>query len=171
MTTNRWFPILATLVTIACTGAAQAGEKIRYQDLRKQLTHFTDTLANRGFDVVTLDGKQHRGRTLFLGADHVRIFHSEKAWDDLPSGQIVRIEISQRGRFFHHIPESATYPLWGAYAVCGNINSNVVIWLCAVPATAVFSPLWAYTAVTAPFYLAADGVTFVIPPKVYEIVQ
>jgi hypothetical protein len=41
--------------------------------------------------------------------------------------------------------------------------------ICAVPTTLVFSPVWAYTLATAPFFLAADGIAFLIPPKVYEI--
>jgi hypothetical protein len=40
-----------------------------------------------------------------------------------------------------------------------------------IPLTILGSPWWAYTAVTAPFFLAADGVAFFIPTKVYEIVH
>ncbi len=32
-------------------------------------------------------------------------------------------------------------------------------------------PVLAYTAATTPFFLAADGIAFLIPPKVYEIVH
>jgi hypothetical protein len=35
----------------------------------------------------------------------------------------------------------------------------------------VFAPLWGYAAVTAPFFLASDGVALLIPPKVYEIMH
>jgi hypothetical protein len=34
----------------------------------------------------------------------------------------------------------------------------------------LLSPVWAYTAVSTPIYLALDGVGALIPPKVYEIV-
>ena len=40
-----------------------------------------------------------------LELDHVRIFHRNGSFDDLPKDQIARIEISQFDRFFRHIPE------------------------------------------------------------------
>ena len=174
MTNNRafrkGFAIVAALATIACMGTAVAAEKIRFEDIPQRLAPFGTVLAYRAFNVITVDGKKHGGRRLLLEPDHVRIFYSDKAWADLASAQISRIEIGQRGRFFHHIQERALVPLILAYIVCGNIDSKVAGTLCLVPATGVFSPFWAYTAVTAPVWLAADCVTFLIPPKVYEIV-
>jgi len=121
--------------------------------------------------IVTLDGKEFRGRRLGLDAGHLRVFHGEKSWKDLPIGEVARIEISQGGRFSHHIVDSAVIPIGLGVCLCGADSGAVWPTLCAIPVTAAFSPVWAYTAVTAPFYLASDAVAFFIPPKVYEIVH
>ncbi len=168
MTINRWFPIMAVLMTLACTGAGQAAEKIRYEDLRKRLG--PDMLSNRGFTLVTLDGKKYRSRSVVLEHGHVRLYAKNRLFEDLPSAQISRIEISQGGRFVKHVVASAGEPLGLAEWGCGGEDERGSPG-CRTIQTAMWSPLWAYTAVTAPFYLAADGVAFLIPPKVYEIVQ
>ena len=160
--------LTVAFVTIACAGTALGAEEIRYEAL---LAHLGNDLEHRGFKVVTLDGKEHSGRRLHLESDHVRVFHRRNRWDDLPSEQISRIEISQGGRFFHHIIFSAALPVWiGAFA-CDTTGGSGTSRSCMVYVTAVFSPVWAYTAATAPVYLAAVGVAFLIPPKVYEIVH
>jgi hypothetical protein len=151
----------------------KAADKIRYEEIPNRLAPFGSVLAYRGFSVVTLDGKKHGGRRLRLESDHVRIFHLNNTFEDLPSEQISRIEISQAGRFFHHIVDSAEIPLLGAGLACGGFFSEPgnLSPACLVPVTALLSPVWAYTAVTAPFYLASDGVAFLIPRKVYEIIH
>ena len=154
-------------MTVACLATSQAAEKIRYEEISKRLAPFGTVLAFRGFSVTTADGKQHEGRRMLLESDHLRIFQGDTAFEDLPSGEVSRIEISQGGRFFHHIVGPAQLPVAGASIICGGLEDPA----CLVPATAAFSPLWAYTAATAPFYLIADGVAFLIPPKVYEIVH
>ena len=171
--TNKWLLriLCAALATTACLAAAQGAEKIRYEDIPTRLGAFGTILEYRGFKVITLDGKEHRGRRLGLDADHLRVFHGEKSWEDLPNKQISRIEISQGGRFSHHIIDSAVIPVGFGVFFCGADSGAVGPTLCAIPVTAAFSPVWAYTAVTAPFYLASDAVAFLIPPKVYEILH
>jgi hypothetical protein len=162
----------AALITIACLGTCEAAEKIRYEEIPNRLGPFDSVLAYRGFRVVTLDGKTHSGRRLRLEWDHVRIFHRNNTWEDLPGKQIARIEISQGGRFFHKIVDGVEAALLIPALACSESDSTVG---CMVGASALLSPLiapiWAYSAVTAPFYLAADGVAFLVPPKVYEIVH
>jgi hypothetical protein len=120
--------------------------------------------------VKTIDGKRHNGRRLLLQRDHVRVFHLDNSFEDLPAAQISRIEITQTGRFLHHIGESAIIPLaLGAFACDGSITPESVVRLIGV--TALFSPIWADTAATAPFFLAADGVSLLLPPKVYDIIH
>jgi len=86
----------------------------------------------------------------------------------LPSEQIARIEIRQDGRYFHHIADSAVIPVGFAMFLCGEPEDN---WPCDAIVTALLSPAWAYTAVTAPLYLVADAVAFFLPAKVFEIVH
>lgn len=127
-------------------------------------------MEHRGFKVTTVDGKEYRGRKLGLEYSHLRVFRSENQWDDVPSEEVARIEVRQGGRFFHHVANSAVFPVamgmlfWGA-------ESGHAPPVCATIFTAFFSPEWAYTAATAPFYLAADGIAFLIPPKVFEIIH
>jgi len=159
---------VALFVTISCSGIAQGADKIRYEALVAQLGN---DIVYRGFNVVTLDGKEHGGRRLHLEYDHVRLFHLNNSWEDLPSDQISRIEIYQSGRFFHHIAESAAIPVAIAKFLNGGLESPGYLSKGSIPVIGIFSPVWAYTAVTAPFYLAADGVAFFLPSRVYEIVH
>ena len=178
MTTNVWalhkaFSLAAVaLAAMACFGAGQAAEKLRYEEIPNRIAPFGSVLAYRGFKVITLDRKEYGGRRLRLEADHVRIFRGGDHWD-IPSEQIQRIEIRQGGRFSHHIVESAEIPLLAGFLVCIERPWEPVrvVAGCFIPVTALFSPAWAYTAVTAPIYLASDGIAFLIPPKVYEIIR
>jgi len=163
MTTNLW--VSATLLAIVGSVSIQAAEKIRYEELPTRLAPFGTVLEHRGFNVTTLDGKQHRGRRLLLQSDHVRIFDRKNKWEDLSSGQIARIEISQSGRFIHHVVEGAVVPL---FPLVGCFEANPGYCILGIPLVPVFL---AYPAVTTPFFLAADGIAFFIPPKVYEIVH
>src|SRR5436309_15489485 len=109
MITNIWGFRLA-LVAVACMGAGQAADRIRYEELQYRLSPSGQVLEHRGFKVTTLDGKEHSGRRLLLESDHVRIFHRNKSWEDLSIDQISRIKISQAGRSFHHVVASAKVP-------------------------------------------------------------
>jgi hypothetical protein len=141
-----------------------AAEKVSYEELRGLIK----TLDHRSFKIRTSDGKNHKGRTVAMGSDHVRLFHFDGQWEDIAGDEVVRLEIGQGGRFSHHIGQSAEIPLDFGQLFCGGIAGPVSD-ICAVPMTLVFSPVWAYSLATAPFFLAADGIAFLIPPKVYEI--
>jgi hypothetical protein len=166
--------ILAAATTMAvCLGSAQAADRIRYEEIPVHLAPFGSVLAYRGVKVVTFDGKQHPGRRLRLEADHLRVFHLDNSYEDVPGEQVTRIEISPGGRYFHHVVENAEIPILLAELGCGGLSWEPVKlspW-CTVPLTTLFSPAWAYTAVTAPFFLVADGVAWLIPHQVYEIVH
>jgi hypothetical protein len=173
MTTNKWVSRFgAALLAITCAGTVHAKERIRYEEIPSHLAPFGSVLAYRGFDVVTIDGKRHGGRRLRLESDHVRVFHMNNSYEDLASSQIAQIEIRQAGRFFHHIVNSAQIPLLGAGLACGGFfYAEHISTPCAVTVTALLSPVWVYTAATAPFYLASDGVAFLIPSKTYDIIH
>lgn len=152
-------------------GAGQAAEKIRYEEIPHHIARFGTVLEHRGFTVTTIDGKKHAGRTLRLEADHVELLHGAGPGEKVPADQISRIEIRKTGRYSHHITDSAVIPIMVGELVCmdGRIGCIVSITVLTLPITAVLSPVWAYTAVTAPFYLVADAIAFFLPPKVFEI--
>jgi hypothetical protein len=152
---------LAFLAASTCMAAT----KITYDEIPKHLGRFGAVLAYRGFTVTTSDGKPHSGRRLLLESDHLRIFHRDNSYEDLPGVEVTRIEIRQAGRFFHHIAEENAgillfFPL---FAFVDPPDS--------IPLILFTPPALAYVAATTPFFLAADGVAFLIPPKVYEIVH
>ena len=158
------------MTALAATAAAQAAENIRYQDLQYRIAPFGGVLDHRGVKVVTIDGAAHTGRKLRLDPGCVCVFGLAGGSTCLSVKRVSRIEVSQGGRFFHHISDSAPIPIALGLLFCGGMDGKVSP-ACVVPVTAVFSPVWAYTGATAPFYLVADGIAFLIPPKVYEIIQ
>ena len=170
---GQWIPRFTgvVLASIGVVGIGQASERIRYDEIPNHLAPFGNVLAYRSFNVITLNGKKHSGRRLRLESDHVRVFHLDNSWEDLFSEQIARIEIRQSGRFFHHIVDSAELPVVAAALGCGDVAGYNVSTACLLTAIALFSPVWAYTAVAAPFYLASDGVAFFVRPKIYDIVH
>jgi hypothetical protein len=165
---NAFDLVLIALVSVAFSDAAHAADKIRYEDIPQHVASFGTVLYHRGFTVITIDGKKYESRTLRLEADHVELFHGAGPGEKVPSEYVARIEIRQSGRYFHHIVESAWIPLLFATAFCEGPDYN---WVCTAALTPLFSPAWAYTAVTAPFFLAADAIAFFLPPRVFEIVH
>lgn len=163
MTTNLWVSV--ALLTIGGLYTSQAAEKIRYDEIPIRLAPFGTVLAYRGFNVTTLDGKQHRGRRLLLESDHVRVFDRKSKWEDLSSDQIARIEISQRWRFIHHVVENAVLPV---LPLIGCFETNPGYCILGIGLVPIFA---AEATVMTPFFLAADSIAFFIPPKVYEIVH
>ena len=82
--------------------------------------------------------------------------------ETLPRAGIVRIEIRQAGRFFHHISESASIPVEVGRLGCDPVLFGLLF--------TVTTPAWAYTAASAPFFLAADGIAFFVQPQTFNIV-
>jgi len=157
--------LVGALAIAACTVTAQAATKITYDEIPTHIAPFGAVLAYRGFTVTTADGKTHSGRRLLLQADSLRIFHKDDSFEDLPNFDVTRIEIRQFGRFFHHIPENACNAMILPFAIASGAWDYVPV------AAAVTPPIVAFAAVSTPVLLAADAVTFFIPPKVYEIIQ
>jgi hypothetical protein len=145
-------------VALLAASTCMAATKITYDEIPKHLGAFGSLLEHRGFTVTTTDGKMHTGRGLEIYSDHLSI-HRGKHHEDLPKADVARIEISQAGRFFHHVVEDAQF----VKDLADPSESDLTIIL--VP------PALAYAAATTPFFLAADGIAFLIPPKVYEIVH
>ncbi len=168
MTTKLFSPnsfLVLALAMGACTGSGLAATKISYEEIPKHLGSFGTVLAYRGFTVATKDGKTHSGRRLLLESDRLRIFHRDNSFEDLPNAEVTRIEIRQTGRFFHHVVEN------GCLVLIVPLSVGLVGPGAAIPGLLLTPPLVAYAAATTPFFLAADGIAFLIPPKVYEIVH
>jgi hypothetical protein len=159
--------ILIALLAGVSMGAGQAAERIRYQEIFQRVPGSNQILEHNSFTIVTLDGTKHRARRLQLLTDHVELFHGNVWEERLPSEQIARIEIRQSGRYFHYVEAGAVFPVGLATFLCGAPTN----WPCHIIVTTLLSPAWAYTAVTAPFFLAADAIGFFLPAKIYEIVH
>jgi len=140
-----------------------AATKISYEDIPKHLGVFATYVEHRGITVTTADGKTHKGRRLQFTSDHLTIYR-DKFQEDLPKSDVMRIEISQSGRFFHHVVEDAEM-----VKVLAEMSGDE--FMEPIGAVILLPPALAYTAATTPFLLAADGIAFFIPPKVYEIVH
>jgi hypothetical protein len=152
--------VLALLVANTC----MATTKTTYDEIPKHLGPFGSVLEHRGFTVTTNDGKTHSGRRMGLNADHLRIFHRDNSYEDLPKLEVTRIEVRQAGRFFHKVVDNVGIALFfPVFAFLAPPSSIPLVFL---------TPLGlAFAGVTTPFFLAADGIAFLIPPKVYEIVH
>jgi hypothetical protein len=165
MTTKLFSPKCFFVLALATASTSMAATKISYDEIPKRLGRFGTVLAYRGFTVTTTDGKTHSGRRLLLESDHLRVFHRDNSFEDLPRLEVTRIEIRQAGRFFHFVAGNAEMALELPLAI-GSDGGD-----CAIPLILLTPPAWAYAVASTPFFLAADGVAFLIPPKVYEIVH
>jgi len=134
-----------------------AATKITYDEILKHIGQ-PGILDHRGITVTTADGKTHKGRRLEVHSDHLTIRRG-KLHEDVPASEVARIEIRQAGRFFHHVAKGVAL----IAALADPTDNEVAIIL--VP------PVLAYKAAASPCFLVADGIAFLIPPKVYEIVH
>ncbi|HEV8040836.1 MAG TPA: hypothetical protein VGP62_18330 [Bryobacteraceae bacterium] len=163
MTTNLFSPKCLFLLVLATAATSMAATKISYEDIPKHLGVFATYVEHRGITVTTADGKTHKGRRLQFTSDHLTIYR-DKFQEDLPKSDVMRIEISQSGRFFHHVVENAQMVKEFA-ELSGDEFMDPIGEVILLP------PALAYTAATTPFFLAADGIAFLIPPKIYDIVH
>jgi hypothetical protein len=159
MTSKLFSPKCLFLLALATAGSSMAATKITYAEILKHVGNL-GTVERRGVTVTTADGKTHKGRSLEFHSDHLTVSRG-KFQENLAASTVTRIEISQAGRFFHHVVEGAQ--LVGAAANPGPDFSDLTLIL--------LPPLVGYVAASAPFFLAADGIALFIPPKVYEIVH
>jgi hypothetical protein len=165
MTTKLFSSKCFFVLALATAGTSMAATKITYDEIPKHLGAFKTVLAYRGFTVTTTDGRTHSGRRLLLESDHLRIFDRDNSFEDLPNFDVTRIEIRQFGRFFHHVVENASFA--AVIPLAAAVGGPAL----AIPAILLAPPFLAYAAASTPFFLAADGIAFLIPAKVYEIVH
>jgi len=155
---------------------SQAAEKIRWEDLRRRFTVCRSsipcepTISEHRIDVLTRDGIKHRNQNLMITVDRARLF-GEGGEENLASGDVARIEVRRkRGRYVNRTVISAALPVLGAFLVCSDFDTKSKCNPFTFAVTfGILSPVWAYTAVTAPLHLFAEGVVLLEPAKTYEI--
>ena len=126
--------ILAALFTTIFPSPVRA-EKIRWAELQQRPG---PDVQHRGIDVITFDGQKHSARRMQIDAKAVKLYYSQGKMETLPRAGIVRIEIRQAGRFFHHISESASIPVEVGRLGCDPVLFGLLF--------TVTSPAWAYSA-------------------------
>jgi len=160
---------------VAFPFTCRAAEKIRYEELQSRAALHGDSLGHRRFKVTTLDGKVHGGQDFTVEPDRLRILLRDNTWRDLPNAQVSKIEIRKKGGYAHKILEIGQLPIALPLIACEGENRKA---RCLVTSTVIFSPVvlafspvWAYTAATAPFYLAAEGISRLSSPQIFQIVH
>jgi hypothetical protein len=117
-------------------------------------------------NVTMRDGRKYHTWRLLILDDGVWVDDAHNNLQALPRQEVRRIQIG-RGRYYsHHIADNAEF----AQMIEGGGWGGPLDGPAALLALIVSTPFWAYTAASAPVFLAADGVAFFTPPKTFEIV-
>ena len=160
---------LAGLIAVLYTARGEAAEKVHWIDLQERFQHNNGIVEYRGIDVTTTDGQKHHSRRMVITIEGLKLSDSHGSVESLPRETVARIEIWQRGRFFHHIPDNAALTGIAALGMLGSLDEDGPSPAAVCFGLALTPPLVAYTLASAPVFLAADGITFLLPPKVFEI--
>jgi hypothetical protein len=159
--------LVVVLAAIGGVGATQGAERIRYEEIPNRIAPFGSYIEWYSITVTTVDGVKHPGQELLLEPDHLWLVRKDDSGEELPSYEVARIEIRQRGRFLSYAEAAFFLPLILPAMECEDSHHPVICWTVS---SVAFSPMWV-TVAAIPFFLAGEGVTFFIPPKVYEIVH
>ncbi len=156
--------VTVTVLMAAGLGSVQAAEKIRWEDLQKRVYQLGEL---RSVNVITRDGIKHHANRLTITADHLSLFDHQTI-QEVPRRDVAGVEIRQRKRHYKHIGENAVLSAWlpvvSLMEFAYDCDAGICVWgLLLTP------PLWAYSAASAPVFLAADGVAFLMPAKAFEI--
>lgn len=157
--------IAAAVLAAAGLGSIQAAEKIRWEDLQKRFQQGKELRVN----VITRDGKKHHATTVAMSATEISLNDRGKI-ETLERQNVERVEIKERKRYYRHIGENAALsvalPVVSLIETAYGCEAGICVWgLLLTP------PMVAYTAASAPVFLAADGVAFLLPPKAYDVVE
>jgi hypothetical protein len=172
--------VATTALLCASLATGQAAEKIRWPDLQRRFGGKPECpaeapceglLPNHETTVTTRDGHRRHTRNLWIGPESLRL-DTGSGTELLDRNRVARIEVTVREEhYLHHIRESAVMPLTGAGVACsglmGESGCNPLVFGVTL---VILSPIWAYTAVSTPVLLVAEGVRFFVPSKKFEIV-
>lgn len=158
--------VAVAVLIVAGLETARAAEKIRWEDLQQRVYSFGEC---RSVNVLTRDGHKHHSRGLTMTSDHLSLLGRQDI-EEIARQDVLRVEIRQRKRYYHYIGGNAWMSLWvpvvSLVEFVSGCDGGICVW-----GLLVTPPVWAYTAASAPLFLAADGVAFLLPPKVFDIVQ
>ncbi|HLM98000.1 MAG TPA: hypothetical protein VK335_01875 [Bryobacteraceae bacterium] len=170
---NRINRAIAGAICVALSlGGAQAGEKISWDQLADRVASQSTTagvVENRSVAVITIDGRAHHTRKLCIDTEGVKLDHGSRPVEVLLRRDVSRIEIRQRGRYIRRITYNAEMALF--VACVGFSADEGGGGPLALLSPVVSIPFWAYTAASAPVFLAAEGVALFRPARVFEIMQ
>jgi hypothetical protein len=159
--------LVVALLGMGRVGTAQAAEKIRYEDMSARLAIFGYVIDDRCIKVKSLDGAKHSGTRLYLLPNGALVLRRDDSLEYVPGEEIARIEVKPCGGSFFGVTLKYALIALEPKILCGDHHSR-----CVAALYALLSPeTLAFAAASAPVTLAADGVTFLLPPKVYEIVH
>lgn len=111
-------------------------------------------------DAITHDGRKHHARTLWLDPGSAELTDPDGNKVVLSRNDVKRIEVRMgrpRKHYLHHIAESAKFPVYLAELGLGSDEALALPLF--VPWVTIAVPTWAYTVASAPFFLAAEGIS------------
>ena len=164
---SKWMGRVVTVTAWMTMGmsSVQAAEKIRWEDLQKRVGQAGEL---RSASTLTRDGQKYHAQKLSLNTDLLTLYTRDKIVKTVPRRDVARVEIRQRKRYYRHIGESlflsVILPLASIADISNCSGGSCIGGLLLTP------PLWAYTAVSAPVFLAADAVAFLMPAEKFDLV-
>ena len=158
--------VTAAVLIAAGLSCVQGAEKVRWEDLQQRVYSFGEC---RSVNVITRDGHKHHSRGLSMTDDHLSLLGRQNI-EEIARQDVLRVEIRQRKRHYQRIGTnvemSVFLPLASLMGFVSGCDAGICIWgLLLTP------PVWAYTAASTAVFLAADGVAFLLPSRVFDIVQ
>jgi hypothetical protein len=157
------------LMAIGYIGTANAAEKIRWEEIPARIAPFGTTIQGLRIQVTTVSGERHTGWKLEIDRDGLVV---DKGWfagpgplETISREQVARIEI-RRGRDVFNFTKGVALFALGPPVFCAGAD---LLWCLGTP---IITPAAVgIAAASAPVTLLVDGVEFLIPPKVWEIVR
>ncbi len=165
---SKWVSraVTASVLMMAGLGSVQAAEKVRWEHLQERVRLLGES---RSVTVITRDGSRHSAQRMEISFSEIALFDDSKM-AAVPRQDVARIEVRQRKRYYRHISENLAASILIPAFSCGGDPFDLNPAICAL-GIAISPPLWAYTAASAPAFIAADGVAFLKPAKIFEIVD
>lgn len=151
--------VTVTVLTAMELGQAGAAEKIRWADLRGCLG---PSVEYRSVNVIARDGQKFHAQRLEFRAGQLALYDRDNLAYALLGEDVARVEIRQRKRWYRHIVGN----ILGSLTLPGESETALSLALSAV----VAPPILVYGIASAPVFLAADGIAFLMPAKRFEIV-
>jgi hypothetical protein len=151
-------PIL--FAATVCASALHAAEKVRWEDLNQ----FVDIQSDKHASVVKKDGTRLQGAIVVIRPTELAIWGDDFPITTVARENVARIVFRRNGHYLEMLLNS----------VVSSLIAPAIVFMPEIRPAALLTPvIWAYTAITAPYFLIAQGASWlrIIPAKVIEIVQ